>query len=843
MISRSYWIITAFAACHLLGALPLVTSQSLPACAPSGSDEEATICAQQQEKEGTVYKLHRNVRIFYRLWILSADEITFDSLSGSATAEGHVVVEGGANDEHIEASRAEYNVQTEFGSFYDVVGTTGLRPRGHNVKLISDNPFAFTGKLVEKRGPGSFVVHDGTVTSCQLPQPNWQFRAQRVVVEVAGNARIYNSTFLIHGLPVLYLPFATHPVKKEPRQSGFLIPHVGRSSRKGAVVGDAYYWAIDRSTDLTLGAEYYSQRGWAQHGNFRWRPSETSFLDLTYFGVVDREHQGGEDVHLNGEGLIPWGFRGVADIEYLSKYTFRSAFSETFSQAVDSEVKSKIFLSRNSNGFSYNAEVGRYQNFQSTTPGDVVTILHAPGFEISGVDHQLGSSPLLFSFDGAAEGLSRSEPSFRTANLVGRFDFFPSVALSLRWRGWSLRPELGLRDTFYTQQLLPAKSANMASDDVINRKALEASVDLRPPSLERVFQKEVFGRKLKHVVEPSLTYRYVTGVDNFPNILRFDSRDILSNTNEIEYGLTQRLYAKGGKSGETDCRDIEGYPIAGVQGETRSAKHPWQKEDVRARSCPKGPATREIVSWRIGQKYFLDSRFGGALVNGQRNVLETSAAFTGIAFLYDTRRWSPLISRLRIQTTARSEAEWNLDYDFKKGRVSSSTAIVSYHFGNFTVGGSDNFLHTPSVFLRRPRLIVASGDAPELTQLHQFTFGGNDSFLHTPGVFSRTQELAVAASSAPELTQFHQFRVLLGYGSASKRGWSAMSNFGFDANAGFLQYGSLQTTYNWDCCGVSLAYSRFALSSVHRNENEYFFQFNLANIGAFGNLRRQERLF
>jgi LPS-assembly protein len=276
----------------------------------------------------------------------------------------------------------------------------------------------------------------------------------------------------------------------------------------------------------------------------------------------------------------------------------------------------------------------------------------------------------------------------------------------------------------------------MATDDALNRNALEASLDLRPPSMERVFDREVFGRKLKHVIEPSLTYRYVTGVNNFGNVLRFDARDILSNTNEVEYGVTQRLYAKGGKSSDEECRDTEGLPMFGVQGETRSAKQKKKKEDARNRPCPKGPATREIVTWRIGQKYFLDSTFGGALVNGQRNVLETSAAFTGVAFLSDERRWSPLISRLRVQTSARSEAEWNLDYDFKKGRVTSSEAIVNYHFGNVTVGGSDNFLHTPSV---------------------------------------------ISDSGTSELSQFHQFRVLLGYGFASKRGFSAMSNLGVDA--------------------------------------------------------------
>jgi len=92
------------------------------------------------------------------------------------------------------------------------------------------------------------------------------------------------------------------------------------------------------------------------------------------------------------------------------------------------------------------------------------------------------------------------------------------------------------------------------------------------------------------------------------------------------------------------------------------------------------------------------------------------------------------------------------------------------------------------------------------------------------------------------LRDFHQLRVLLGYGQLNKRGFSAASSFGFDANHGSLQYATAQTSYNWDCCGLSLEYRRFALGSV-RNENQYRFSFTLANVGAFGNLRRQERLY
>ena len=107
-------------------------------------------------------------------------------------------------------------------------------------------------------------------------------------MDVGGNAKIYRSNFLLHGVPILYFPFATHPVEKQSRQSGFLMPSVARSSVKGNVLGDAYYWAINRMMDATLGAEYFSLRGWSQRGEFRAHAHGTSYVDLNYFGVIDR---------------------------------------------------------------------------------------------------------------------------------------------------------------------------------------------------------------------------------------------------------------------------------------------------------------------------------------------------------------------------------------------------------------------------------------------------------------------------------------------------------------------------------------------------------------------------
>jgi LPS-assembly protein len=755
----------------------------------------ATICADQQEKDGDIYKLHGNAEIYYGSYILRADDVTYNSDSGEATAAGHFTLDGGPNDDHIRASRGTYNLTAETGHFYDVTGTTGLRFKGNRVVLTSTAPFAFTGRVVEKPSPDHYLVFDGTITTCELPHPKWQFNARKVEVDVGGNARIYRSVFLLHGLPVLYLPFATHPVAREARQTGFEVPSIGRSSTNGNVFGDAFYWAINRSMDSTLGAEYLSKRGWKERGEFRARLSETSYVDLNYFGVIDRKKQGGENARLNAVGNF-YGFRGVANIDYLSSFLFRLAFNEIFSQAVYSEVKSQVFISRPVNGFWLGAMTERYQNFQSTNPGDVISISHFPGLDLASVDRRLWRSPFYWSFDASVGGLSRSEPGI-PANQLGRFDLNPQIAMPLMFRGWSLRPELTLHGTYYSQRVVKTEGASVVEENALNRDALEAGVELRPPPVERVFDKEFLGRRWKHVIEPRAVYRLVTGVSNFANILRFDERDILSNTHEVEYGFVTRLYGKRTSAHTEDCStNMAGLTVGGA---TPEQTVPWGRPGLQNPPCEPGPEVREVATWEIAQKYFLDPTFGGALIPGQRNVFTTTADLTGIAFVTEPRHLSPIVSRLRVETSDHTDTEWDADYDFQLGRINASTLLANYHIGSFTVGGGDAFLQIP--------------------------------------------QQSASSSTGQAMTQkFQQFRVALGYEPASRRGFSAASSFGIDADNGLLQFATAQTTYNWDCCGMTLEYRRYAIANV-RNENLFRFTFNLANIGSFGNLRRQERLY
>ncbi len=230
----------------------------------------------------------------------------------------------------------------------------------------------------------------------------------------------------------------------------------------------------------------------------------------------------------------------------------------------------------------------------------------------------LVSSPLRWGVDASAGGLQRSEPGFVTANLVGRLDLRPRLALPLQWKGWDLRPEIAVHDTLYTQQLSSASAANplgVASGNEINRRDLEAAIELRPPVLEKVFDREIFGRRLKHVIEPIFTYRYTTGVNNFQNVIRFDQTDILSNTSEFEYDVIQRIYGRRRSTRhEPGCEAVAPPPAARPE-KLPPAYIPGVSE-LRPHCEDESKTTRELLSWEVKQKYYINENFGGALVTG-----------------------------------------------------------------------------------------------------------------------------------------------------------------------------------------------------------------------------------
>jgi LPS-assembly protein len=765
---------------------------------PLGSNE-VLIRADQQDKNQDIYTGRGHVEIRFGTSTLHADEVIYDASTGQLTASGHVVFDGGRHNEHLVGTHATYDISRDTGTFYDVTGSSGVRVHNKVMFLTSSTPFFFTGKVVDKLGPDRYRVHYGFVTSCRLPNPKWKWDSQVADIEMGNEVQMHHATLKLGGIPVFYAPYAEHPTDFG-RKSGFLIPEIGESSTKGFILGDAFYWVLSRNADLTLGASLYAARGWAQVGEFR-TIGYTYGMQAAYYGVIDQkgapnsgQNQGGEDLRVNGWKDLPDGFRGVLSVDYLSSYLFRLAFAQGFTEAINSEVRTFGFVTKSWNGYGLGFLAARYQDFQGTGPGQFIEINHTPSLEFSTAERPFSRTDFVYAYDVAAAGVSRNEPGFSTAPVVGRIDANPYIALPKFLDGWTLRPEVGARETLYSQQLesSPTQTLGMAVSNAINRNVVNASMEVRPPALSRIFDHKPFGRVLKHTVEPFAIYRYQTGIDNFSQIIRFDYRDILADTNEVEYGVINRLYSKK-TSSTARCFQLPKSELLSTTAERAAASKTTQEASCDDSS---GPA-KELVSWEIAQKYFANPTFGGALVPGQRNVFDSTVDFTGIAFLTQPRIFSPIISRLQVESGA-TDFQWALDYDPVLHQVNASTIFAGHRWGNWYVNGGQAYLDAPG------EVSIVNGVA-------------------TPDVYN-------------------QYRLGVIYGNMNKLGFSGGVSVSADARLSYIQAATIQTNYNWDCCGLVFQYQRYDLSVVSA-ENSYRFTFSLSNVGSFGTLKRLQRLY
>ena len=601
---------------------------------------EATLEADQQKGVGKIYYADGHVDVRYQNSRLRADHVEYDSENQIVTARGHVQLD--YMTQHVEADDARYELKTGKGTFHNARGTFALQRRPSATLLISPNPLYFNAEQADRLDEDTYLIHRAWITVCDPSKPTWKFYAPKATIRVKKTVHLENGNFRIHSIPVLYLPYTSFPAEQR-RTSGFMIPDVGDTTQKGFVFGDSLYWAPLDWMDVSLGASLYSSRGWAQKGQIRMRPWENANLEASYYGVIDRGlpqvdapplKQGGHESKLLFTSLLPDGWRVVGDLDELTSLTFRLAWSETYKEAVNSEVHNTAYLINNFNGFSLSFAALSYQNYLDATSATSITLRTAPVLDFSSVDQAwFPKLPVYFSFDSFVGAESRTEnvTPFHTPPFVERSEIAPSVAIPLHFGPWlDITPSFTFRSTYYGGQL--RDDAFLAQG--LFRDTEEFALDMRLPVFERVWGEDS-ETKWKHVIEPYITYRFVNGVNDFGRFLRFDQDDTLTDTNEVELGVTQRLFRRR-----------------------------------------KAGGTEELITWRLAAKYFFDPTFGGALVPGQPNVFQTLDTFTPFAFADQPRRWSPIVSDIQYDPGKRFDTEFIINYDPQRNRMTAIGTLL-----------------------------------------------------------------------------------------------------------------------------------------------------------------------
>ena len=540
--------------------------------------------------------------------LFRANSVRYNRDTGVVIATGNVYFRSFERNEQLWCDHMEYSTDDQKGKFYDVKGETLPRIVARPGVLMVNSPFHFEGKWAERLGE-KYILYDGWVTNCKLPKPWWRLRGPRFDIIPGRRAIAYRSEFLLRRIPLFYTPFFYHSLEKEPRKSGFLPSEPGHSSIGGFTLALGYFWAINRSYDVTYRVTDYLSRGYAHHIDLRGKPRPGTDYDVIFYGVQDRgapdsgnppQKYGGMSIYGVGSSDLGDGWTVRASIKYVSSFRFQQGWTQSFNEALSSEIHSDAFISKNFGTFTFDGAISRLQNFEAqeqlvTDPStgaqhyetDAVTIRKLPEVSFGSRDLQLRSGlPLWFSFDSTAGLLERSQPFFQTDPVTGavtvsdrfqtsetmsRVDLAPHVTTAFHWGSFNLVPSLGFRETFYSEAQVPFEDHYAVVGTNLVRSARDFSLDLIFPSLVRVFNKKtIFGDKLKHVIEPRATYRYVTGVgDEFNRIIRFDQTDLLTDTNEVELSLTNRIYAK------------------------------------------RGDSVQEIFTWEVAQKRYFDPTFGG----------------------------------------------------------------------------------------------------------------------------------------------------------------------------------------------------------------------------------------
>jgi LPS-assembly protein len=771
---------------------------------PGTDSDKLQIIYDKSEVSGTdgahIFVYTGNVDATIGIYRLQADKLTYYEATQRLIAEGHVVFDQGEL-QRITGTRAEFNARTKLGFFVNATGFTNQTEDGTVVY--------FTADRAEKVAPNRVVITNGTVTACDEDSPKWSFTAKRAEITMNDRVRARHPAFRIKGVPVLPLPYVSVSIKRHDRASGFLTPTFSGSGQKGFRISNAYYQTLGRSADVTLRNDIFTARGLGVGADVRTRANSRSFLYFGFYTVKDRifgakadathPDQGGSSFYANGVHYFQNGFIAAVDVGVTSNLAFRQVFSDDVQRAISPEERSQVFINKNTDSYSFNF-LARSQ--VTSVPNTRIRIRQLPSVQFDKRPSPLDffkKLPVYFSFESGFEGMSRKETvenlaAFQAAgnlnplitpSLVQRLRVKPRISVPFNFGGWTATATGTLDGTYYSNSLDPATRLVLGRD--LTRFFAEFDFDLRPPALAKNFYHSDGTLRFRHVVEPYLTYRRIGGVGNPNRTILFDYIDAVADTNEIEFGLTNRFFTR------RSTENVSGR--APASGKTANGKGEGEASPLTSQPY-------EALSITVRGKYFFDPFFGGALVPGRRNQFYPIDTFSGFTYGGVPRRFSPL----------------NVETRYRPNNILTADVRTDIDVSSFGVRD----------------LAVSFGYAPHRSLIQAFT-----TFYYTRAV-----------SLAPSLERFADPLTGKEAGTLKGAQWSPTVFLGipdkglFGGASVFFDFQNrpgknsplVSTTftlgYTWDCCNITV--QDFFYNLGLRKENRVVFSFRLNGIGTFG---------
>ena len=531
-----------------------------------------------------------NVEIKRQEMTLKAGEVRFNRQTQDVEASGRVSIED-----------PEWKVRSADSIKMNMVTEAGVIENGD--VFLEEGHVSISGRRFQKFGGQTYHVDDGFFTTClcESGSPSWKFSAEQMDLTLQGSGTIRNGYLYVLDVPVFYLPYGVFPLRSE-RQTGFLFPKFGHSTKEGFRYQQPFFWAISRSTDATLQFDWESLARIGMLGEFRTKfDRESDFtINSAYFNeslrrnaqdaVVDRTIAD-QDIPRDRWSIIGT-HRYTTASDWLTFSDFAAYRDDLFTRELierfdlsglsESNIRRSRFGESNFGVFKgwsdtfFKTEMTLYQDFIQP---DKNTLQRTPQASFWG-RRFLANLPLEFRWSAETVSYVRREGGDGL-----RLDLRPEVVLPFRLAS-HLVGSLGVapRETAY-HLYSPVKS----NDRNVSRELVEMRANIGT-SVSRVFGFNRLGMsQIKHVVEPELSYLFVPSVDQ-SRIPIMDGVDRVNRRNVMTLALANRVWGKSIN------------PLLGA---------PSEQDTEYLSSVVTGPV-RELASLRLALGYDIDKeRKGG----------------------------------------------------------------------------------------------------------------------------------------------------------------------------------------------------------------------------------------
>ncbi len=480
----------------------------------------------------------------------------------------------------ILANCGHYDIKTHAKSLKGILYRTAVYNKS-STKPTSLSAWGQASKFIQAQ-PEIKELQSASYSTCPPTSiPAWQVRGDQIILnKITGRGTATDGELLVKGVPILYAPYLNFPIDKR-RQTGFLFPTIGTSSKSGAYLGMPFYWNLAPNYDTTITPTYLAKRNLELADLFRYLtplssgeinvailPGDKLFSDFKTTSLEENQQATNPttvaELHrLNNASTtrksISWqddttyNDHWTSDIDY--NYVSDDYYLRDLRNSLNEVTQNQLLQQAEVNYKGQNWHLlGRVQQYQTLHPFDEPTVnnvySHFPELAFEGdYPHQAYGLDYFVSGDGTHFDI-RNTPGTNQLPMGNRSNLQPGISLPFMQPYLYFTPRLQF---ILTQYDLGHVTSN-------NQKNITRGIPIFDISSGLYFDRNIdlFSHAYRQTLEPQVYYTYVPfrNQDQIPlfdttlNTLtydelftynRFSGIDRIGDANQVSFGVTTRF--------------------------------------------------------------------------------------------------------------------------------------------------------------------------------------------------------------------------------------------------------------------------------------------------------------